>query len=147
MVPLRVIRLAPTAPKALQLPPINLRAVKHPLLGSTTLGISGCLVDSPAAQTDSTICGSSTRWPLNGPGSAVPRAQPVLPETTVPRELRLLPTCPARGGFPQPGAISTETSGCSAVKASTPPATARSATFGRTASTLPPIRETRQKLR
>src|SRR5260370_12213492 len=131
MVPLRVIRLAPTAPKALQLPPINLRAVKHPLLGSTTLGISGCLVDSPAAQTDSTICGSSTRWPLNGPGPAVPRSQPVLPETTVPRELRLPPTYPARAGFPQPGAIFTSPSSCSTPTASTLHASAPSPTYSR----------------
>src|SRR5260370_10237181 len=100
MVPLRVIRLAPTAPKALQLPPINLRAVKHPLLGSTTLGISGCLVDSPAAQPDSTICGGSTRWPPNGPGSAVPGPQPLLPATTLPTELRLPPTSPPPAGVP-----------------------------------------------
>src|ERR1700719_2134733 len=59
MGPLRVIPLAPTAPKALQPLRINLRAVKHPLLGSTTLGISGCLVDSPAAQTASMTFGSS----------------------------------------------------------------------------------------
>src|SRR5260370_13166858 len=95
MVPLRVIRLAPTARKALQPPPINLRAGKHLLLGSTTLGISGCLVDSPVAQTASMTFGSSIPWLLNnGPGSADPRGHPVLPETTVPTALQPLPTSP-----------------------------------------------------
>src|SRR5437660_10593308 len=105
MVPLRVTRLAPTAPKALQPPRTNLRSVKHPSLGSTTLGISGWLEDSPAAQTASMIFGSSIPLPLsNGHGSVDPRGQRALPETTEPRELRLLPTCPERGGSPPLGA-------------------------------------------
>src|SRR5258708_39670755 len=133
MVPLRVIRLALTAPKAVQPPRINLQAVKHPSLGSTTLGISGCLEDSPAAQMASMTSGSSIpRLLSNGHGSVAPRVQQVLPEITEPKGLRPLPMCPERGGCPPLGATPMETSGSLVDRVSTPPATARSATFGRT---------------